>query len=97
MGDMMEAADLADVSNAVEATESVADAVETADSVADAVDAAAMEAMPAAMSSAVSAAMAAAVTSAACDRDAWRESSRNDCGRDGNSNDRFLQHGSVPP
>ena len=71
MGDVMEAADPADVSNAVEAAEAVADAV----------DAAAMEAMPSAVS--------AAMTSAACDRNVWRESRRNDCSRDGNSNSRF--------
>jgi hypothetical protein len=87
MGDVMEAADPADVSNAVEAAEAVADAV----------DAAAMEAMPAAMSSAVASAVSAAMTSAACDRDAWRERRGNDRRRDGNSNGRFSQHGSVPP
>jgi hypothetical protein len=83
MRDVMEAADPADVSNAVEAAEAVAIAV----------DGAAMKAMPAAMASAVSA----AVTSAACDRDAWRERRGNDRRRDGNSNGRFSQHGSVPP
>jgi hypothetical protein len=83
MGDMMEAADPTDVSNAVEAAESVADAV----------DAAAMGAMPAAMSSAVAAAM----TSAASRRDVWRESRGNDRRRDGNSNGRCSKHGSVPP
>ena len=63
MGDVMEAADPADVSNAVEATEA-----------ADAVDGGAMKGMPAAMSSAVAPAMA----SAACDRNVWRESRGND-------------------
>jgi hypothetical protein len=87
MGDMMEAADPADVSNAVEAAEAVADAV----------DAAAMEAMPAAMSSAVASAVSAAMTSAASRRDVWRERRGNDRRRDGNSNGRFSQHGSVPP
>jgi len=82
MRDVMEAADPADMSNAVDAAEPVADAV----------DGGAMKAMPAAMSSAVSAAM----TSAASRRDVWRERRGNDCGRDGNSNGRFSQHGSVP-
>jgi hypothetical protein len=60
----MEAADPADVSNAVEAAGAVADAVEN---------------------------------SAASDRDVWRESRGNDRRRDGNSNGRCSQHGSVPP
>ena len=87
MGDMMEAADPADVSNAVEAAEAVADAV----------DGGTMKAMPAAMSAAVASAVSTAMTSAACDRNVWRESRRNDCSRDGNSNSRFSQHRSVPP
>jgi hypothetical protein len=91
MGDVMEAADPADVSNAVEAAVAVANAV----------DGAAMKAMPAAVSaavaSAVAAAMTAAMTSAASRRDVWRERRGNDRRRDGNSNGRFSQHGSVPP
>ena len=86
MRDVMEAADPADMSNAVEAAEPVADAV----------DGGAMKAMPAAMSAAVASAVSAAMTSAASRRDVWRERRGNDCGRDGNSNGRFSQHGSVP-
>jgi hypothetical protein len=56
-----------------------------------------MEAMPADMSSAVPSAVSAAMTSAASRRDVWRESRGNDRRRDGNSNGRFSQHGSVPP
>ena len=68
MGDVMEAADPADVSNAVEAAVAVANAVDGA-----------------------------AMTSAASRRDVWRERRGNDRRRDGNSNGRFSQHGSVPP
>jgi hypothetical protein len=71
MGDVMEAADPADVSNAVEAAVAV--------------------------SAAVASAVAAAMTSAASRRDVWRERRGNDRRRDGNSNGRFSQHGSVPP
>jgi hypothetical protein len=54
-------------------------------------------AVSAAMSSAVASAVSAAMTSAASRRDVWRERRGNDRRRDGNSNGRFSQHGSVPP